>query len=517
MSAQQSSLKSVFLLSVCSFGHLVLQFGALKIFATLFGTNDDFDAYSAARAVPLVLSGILIGSLNFAFVPIFIERFEKNGERVAWETAGAVGGLLLLVTMAMAVICFLAAETIVSHINPGFTGDKLALTVRLFRILIWLSVTNGVISFLQAVHHCRQRFLLPAITPPLGGIVAIATTLLFHKQMGIMAVAYGVLGGACLAALLQTPLFMRNAKLRLRVDEGLLRILRLMAPLVAGAVYFKLDPLVDRYLASTDTGNISFLEYSWNFTSAMLILTTSGLSVVVFPVIAQRCAQGDRDGLKRELAYAMRFLAFVLTPSVVGLLLFCNPVIGDLLQGGKFTADDTATVSLLIKIYTLVVIGGSFGEVLSRVFYSLKDTRTPVKIGVVGFTLGVVIKIIVAPHWDVVGIVAATSTYYLFNALCMLYILRRRIQGIGFPGVLRTVRNCLIGSAVASAVAFGVIALDFRYSSVPAALAAVAAYGGVMYGLKNEFAVKFFEYLRRLMLKKQEQGNTAIDAHERTP
>lgn len=513
MAGQQSSLKSVFLLSLCSFGHLAIQFALITLLAKLFGANDDFQAYSAARAVPLVISGILIGSLNFAFVPVFMERREKEGEGAAWKTAGVVGGWLLLLTTVVAVICFLAAEPIIARLNPSFGGETLALAVRLFRVLIWISVTNGIISFLQAVHHCQQRFLLPAIASPLGGVVAIAVTLLFYKQFGIEAVAYGIVTGACLATLLQMPFFLRNARLRLTFDEGLRRILALMAPLIAGAAYFKLDPLVDRYLVPSSLGNISYLEYSWYFTSAMLTLTTSGLAVVVFPVIAQRSAQGDREGLKLELAYAMRFLAFVLTPSVMGLLLFCNSVIGDILQRGEFTAADTQTVSLLIKIYTIVVIGGSFGEVLSRVFYALKDTRTPVKIAVVGFTLGLATKIAVAPHWNVVGIAAATSTYYLFNAVCMLFVLRRKIQGIGFAGVLRTVRDCLLGSAVASAVAFGVIAMEFPFSSIPAAILAAGSYAGVMYWLDNEFAVKFFTYLGGQWNSFRHGGNTA-DTHE---
>ncbi len=508
MSVRQSSLKSVFLLSVCSFGHLVLQFVLLKILAEFFGAGADFDAYSAARAAPLVLSTILVGSLNFAFVPVFIERCETLGEQAAWRTAGAVGGMLLLVTFALALIGFLAAVPIVSLLNPGFSTEQLQLTAQLFRILIWLIVTNGAISFLQAVHHCQGRFFMPAATPPLGGAVAIVITLLFHQSWGISAVAIGVISGATLAALLQLPLFLRHARFQWVLDEGLSRMLRLIAPLAAGAAYYKLDPLVDRYLSSRmPTGSVSLLEYSWQFTSAMLILTSSGLSVVVFPVISQRAAEGDREGLKQELSYAMRFLAFVLTPTVVGLALFSTPVIADLLQGGAFQSADSEAVSRLIKIYTMVIVGGSFGEMLSRVFYALKDTWTPVIISIVGFTLGALAKITVGARGGVDGIAAATAAYYLFNAACMLLILRRLIEGIGFAGVLRTVRDCLVGTAATCVVAYALLQLDFRFRSIPAAALSAVTYAGVMYGLRNEFATTFFSFLNRQWRRLTSKGD----------
>ena len=493
MAERQSSLKSVFLLSAGSFGHLILQFVLLKILAELFGTGEQIAAYSAARAVPLVVSTILIGTLNFAFIPVFVERRERLGRRAAWETAGSVGGLVLLITVGFAACASAAAHPLMARLNPNFSSAELDLTVRLFRILVWLTVTNGALSILQALHQCQHRFLLPAISPALGSAVAVAATWLFHDRWGIAATAYGVLAGAILGAAIQLPLFLRHARIRFGTDEGLARILKLMAPLIAGAAYYKLYPLVDRYLLDADS--IPFLEYSWNFTNAMLVLTSSGLSVVVFPVIAQHSSSGNRAGMKEEFAYAMRFLAFLLTPAVAGLLLFSTPVIHDLLQGGKFLPADTETVSRLIKIYTLVIIGGSFGEMLSRVFYALGDTWTPMKIAVVGFTLGAVAKYLVASTWGIFGIVSATSAYYLFNAACLLWILRKRIQGIGFGGVLRTVRDALFGAAVASTVAYCVILTGFRLSSIVAAFLAAAAYVGVMYAIQNEFAVMFMSYV----------------------
>ncbi|TWU09268.1 MurJ-like flippase [Symmachiella macrocystis] len=493
MAGRQSSLKSVFLLSAGSFGHLVLQFVLLKILADLYGTGEQKAAYSAARAVPLVISTILIGTLSFAFVPIFVERRERLGRRAAWETAGSVVGLMLLVTTSFAILASLAAQPLIARLNPNFSGEQLKLTVGLFRIVVWLTVTNGMIGVLQALHQCHHRFLLPALSPILGSGIAVLSTWLLHEKLGIAATAYGVLIGAILGAAIQLPLFLRHARIRIGGDAGLSRILHMMAPLVAGAAYYKLDPLVDRYLLQPTS--IPLLDYSWAITSAMLILTSSGLSVVVFPVIAQHSSSGNRAGLKDELAYAMRFLAFVLTPVVVGLLFFSTPVIKDLFQGGEFTPADTEMVSQLVKIYTLVMIAGSFGEMLSRVFYVLNDTWTPVRISVVGFTLGAIAKYLVAPQWGVIGVVSATSTYYLFNAASMLWLLRKRIQGVGFGGVLRMVRDSLFGAAVAAAVAYCVIQLGFRLSSIVAALLAAVAYGGVMYVIRNEFAVMFVSYL----------------------
>ena len=76
-------------------------------------------------------------------------------------------------------------------------------------------------------------------------------------------------------------------------------------------------------------------------------------------------------------------------------------------------------------------------------------------------------------------------------------------------------RDCLLGSAVPSAVAFGVIAMGFPFSSIPAAILAAIVYAGVMYWLDNEFAVKFPTYLGYQWNRFRHGGNTT-DAHEQT-
>ena len=500
MTGRRSSLKSVLLLSAGSFAHLVLQFLLLKVLADQYGSGAEIDAYSVARAVPLVAGTILIGTLNFAFVPIFIERREKLGPEAAWRTAGAVGGLMFLVTTSLSLLAFFAARPIIAFLNPGFSAEQAELAVQLFRILIWLLVTTGATSFLQALHHCEQRFLAPALSPGLSAAVAVTMTVLLHERLGIAAAAYGVLTGAALGVTIQLPLFLRHARLSLTADDGLLRVLRMMTPLVIGAAYYKLDPLIDRYLLSDETGSIAWLEYSWQFSSAMLTLTVSGLSVVVFPVIAAHSSTGNREGLKQELSYAMRFLAFLLTPIVFGLLFFSTPVIRDLFEGGKFEPEDTLAVSRLIKIYLAMIVGGAFGEMLARVYYVLQDTMTPVKIGAVGFTLGVIAKFLTSDY-GVISIAAATSGYYLFNAGLMLLLLRKRIEGTGFLGVLRTVGQSLIGTAAASAVAYLILLFEFRLCSILAAILAAASYAVVMALLGNEFATGMFQYLRNLFTK----------------
>lgn len=506
-------LKSVSLLSVCSLGQMFLQFAFQVVLAKHFGATVAMDAFAAGMALPIVICTTLVGSLGYSFVPIFLERMHEAGEEEAWKLANSVGLLLVLFTGGLSVAgCFMAAP-IMQALHPGFSAEQLHETVRVFKVLSWLMLTNSMTTFLQALYHSYQRYTPTAVGPLAGVALTVVWTILLHEEWGILAGASGVVAGAALGILIQSPLYLRHFRLRILFDESFKKCGRLLLPLILGALYYNLDPLVDRYLASKMTeGSIAHLGYAWRLINGVLILCTSGLSIVIFPVLIQHFVSGRESETKKEIAFAIRFLTFILMPVVLGLVFFSRPIVRDLFQRGQFEASDTARVGILMALYVGVVIGASLGDISGKVFFAIQDTWTPVVIKALGFTVGVVLKFLLGPGYGVEGLVLATSVYYIVNSVIQLFIIRKRLGAGLYAGVPGALLRSIVASAVALSAAWFVFKAEIPYASIPAILVSILCYAVATWFLKDEFTLKFVETVRG-----REKTNDEISKDERSP
>ena len=508
MSDTQSSLKSVSVLTACSLGHLALQFALQLLLAAYFGAHSEIDAYRAALALPTVVTTILVGSLAYAFVPVFVEQRDRNGEDAAWAMAASVALTVLVVCTGLAAVGLWMARPLMGALHPGYSPEVVNQAARLFRVLVWLTLTNGLISFMRAVYHCYGRFAVTGAAPVVGAGVTVGYVCWAHQEQGIESVAVGMVLGSVVNLSLQLPLFLRSCRWRVCFDPATRRCFRMLLPLVLGSAYYSLDLLVNQYLASCKTvGSVARLGYATQFAGALLTISSSALAMVVFPAFSRHTAFEDDDGFKKEIASAFRLLTIVLVPTVIGLIGFSEPVIRDLLEHGRFTEADTAVVSVLLVLYAGMIVGGGIGEISAKVFYSLKDARTPVTVGVTGFTIGVLLKLWLAPSMGVFGIVAATSVYYLLNAAWMLLLIgRRRGDGV-FTGVVPSAGRALAGTLPAVVVAYPIVQVGFRFSSLVAAMLAVLTYAVAMLVLRDEFAVRALQFVRaRGEITPDEQG-----------
>ena len=209
------------------------------------------DAFVAAISLPTVWVFSHFLTLSYAFVPLFVRKLVTADLSGAWSTANSL--LLLLsrrVTGIAAGLTWVAAEPLTGLLFPGFSPSQSQLTSRLLQILSGLVVTNGLIAYAQAVHHSHRRFLIPALAPVLG-TAATVTMALVWPEPGMLTVGWAVLAGSLLTAAVQLVFPLRGFRFPRHWDPALQRFLWLSVPLVCGAAYFRLDPLVDRYLGST--------------------------------------------------------------------------------------------------------------------------------------------------------------------------------------------------------------------------------------------------------------------------
>lgn len=484
---------------------LAIQFGLQLVLARQYGAGEAMDAYVAALAWPTVAAAILSGAVGYVLIPAVARQQTLGGPQQAALVGSQLGWYLLLVSLVVAGGTLVAADRLAALLCPGFPAAQQTRTAHLLRVLASLIVLNSLTSFLHALHHTQQRFARPALAGVAGTLTTLAWVLLTGARPRIETLAWAVVGGSLVTVSWLGPLWVRQL-----VQTGAWckpltpaarQALRLWLPLVAGGVCWRLDPLVDRWAGSyLAEGSLSHLGYAWRLVQALSQLGTSGLAIVVFPVIATQAAARQRDALARELAHGLRLLLVLVVPVCVGLGLFARPVVAFLFQRGAFHAADTQAVSWLVWAYLGSILGMGVGDLCSRTMYAGQNTHTPVVVHTLAFLLAAAGKVALVGWLGAGSIAAATTGMHLGQAAVLAALLRQQLGPAMLAGMLRCAGQTVACSLAGCLAAAPLVQLPSSWALPLAILAGGVTYGFCLWLTGNEFAIRAGHRLRTLRL-----------------
>jgi putative peptidoglycan lipid II flippase len=165
-------------------------------------------------------------------------------------------------------------------------------------------------------------------------------------------------------------------------------------------------------------------------------------------------AAGDRAELRRTLQQSLRLILFLTIPSAVGLMILSHPLVAFLFQHGAFTESSTDITQGVLLFYALGLFAHAAIEILSRGFYALSDTRTPVTFAIVSLVANLALSAAFVRPLEVEGLALAVSLATMLEAGLLFWTLRRRMEGLD----LRSLGGSLGRTAVSAGVMAGVVA-----------------------------------------------------------
>jgi putative peptidoglycan lipid II flippase len=407
------------------------------VVAAHFGAGAELDAYLAAFRVPDLLFQLVAGgALGSAFIPIFSTYWTKDDTASAWLLFSRVINLITLLLVIVAGVALLFAQPLVRLvIAPGFEPAQQVVTAQLMRWMLLGTIVFGVSGLVMGALNARQHFLLPAAAPVLYNLAIILAAWLLSPALGVYGLAVGVVAGAFVHFAVQAPGLWRvgaryTPSLTWR-DPGVQAVARLMGPRVLGLFFVQMHFLVNTILASTlAPGSLSALNYAWLLMLLPQGLFAQSLATAAFPTLAAQAAAGQLTALRQTLYQTLRLVLFLALPSAVGLAVLGTPVIQLLLQRGQFTAEDTQQVAHALRWYALGLAGHAILEIVVRAFYALHDTRTPVTVGIAAMIVNILLSLWWVGWLAHGGLALANSVATSVEVLVLLWLLRRRLQGI---------------------------------------------------------------------------------------
>ncbi len=420
----------------------------------VFGAAGVMDAFFFAFIIPNLFRRLFgEGALASAFIPTYAQ-LDKSDPVVAKRLATLIIACLVVVLGCLTLLGELGLY-IITLISEG---DNLAL--RLMMIMVPYMPLVCVVAIFGAMLQVHGKFGPSAAAPIVLNICLIAASggvLALTKNINVQTHVSFVAAAVVLAGVIQVlwMLFALRGKgwwasdFKLARDE-MRKIMRLAGPMILGLGVLQLNTLFDALIASypTTVGSTIF-GYDYPLTQGALAavsfaqrlyqfpLGVFGIAVAtaIYPALA-RLAK-DEGAFADTLRRGLRLVVFIGLPASAGLILVAQPLSATILQGGDFTASDSNRVAFVLLGYATAVWAYSMTHVLTRAFYALGNTKTPVRIAVSMVALNLILNctLIWTPLKES-GLAWSTAICAIIQASLLLWRANNRIKNIVDNAVL---------------------------------------------------------------------------------
>jgi putative peptidoglycan lipid II flippase len=463
LSAKGKIAKAAGVMSAATFISRILGYIKDMILARFFGATASADVFFVAFRIPNLLRELFAeGSISSAFIPVLTEYQTKQGKEEAGRLVRAVFIFILILVGIICVLGIIFAPAIVSAIAPGFLSDpeKFSNTALLTRIMFPFLLFISLASLVMGALNTRGVFFIPALAPALLNIVTIISVLALASRFAnpIISVAIGVTAGGFVQFLFQVPSFFKQGySLKIQISDlrfkiwhpGLKKIGLLILPATAGLAVIQINIFISTILASyLAEGSITYLYYSMRLIQFPIGIFGVAMGMAVLPALSEHAVKGEMNKLKEDFSFALRLLFFITVPAMIGLIALNVPIVSALFQRGRFEYAATIGTSDALIFYSTGIWAMVGVRIVTATFYSLQDTKTPVKIAASAMVINILMSLILMGPMKHNGLAFANSIAAGCNFLMLFYFLRKRLGGIGTTRIASSFAKTMLASLI---------------------------------------------------------------------
>ncbi len=420
------------------------------VLAQTFGAGEITDAYLTALNIPVVLFDGISAALGTTFIPIYFKIKSSKGQDEVNKFTSNLMNIVVIISFIFVFIGIIFAPYIVKIFAVGFEGKTFNLTVIYSKILIFSMVfiaINGLVSsYLVASGNV---YISGAITIPFNILVIIS--IIFAATRNSYIMVYGTLIAYIAQLLFQLPLLIKKGyKHKLKIDlkdENIRQILFLVVPVFLGSYINQVNAVVNRTLASTlDSGSITALNYANKLNMFAVGVIAVTISTVMYPILSKLASEDNKKLFKINLSKSINMIVIIMLPIMIIMTTFSTEIVKVLFEEGSFNSHDTYLTSTALFFYSTGILAYALKELLAKSFYSLQDTKTPVRNAAISVVINIILSIVLVNIMGIGGLSLASSISAIITTILLLISLRRKIGKIGFSHIVITFIKVVIAS-----------------------------------------------------------------------
>ncbi|HET7673110.1 MAG TPA: lipid II flippase MurJ [Candidatus Saccharimonadales bacterium] len=434
------------LLMATSFVGQLLGFLRTKLVNANFPATgpESTDAYFAAFKIPdFFYFTLAAGALGVAFMPFLADKLAKGDKKGIMELSNSLLNLLALIMFGVGVIIIIFARPLISHVvAPNMTPEQLDNAANIMRLIAFNPLLFMVSAIFMSVQQAMGRFFFYAFAPLLYNTSIIVSIFVFKDSLGITGLGIGAVVGIFLQVIVAlfgfTGLrYKYSPKINWKSSD-FRQVLKQLPPRSADQGIDSLNSIVETNFANRlGQGKLTFYENAYILHTAPTLLIGTTISTAAFPRLNDRLAQGRSDLFRRDFLRILRVIIWITLPVVV-LSYFCRGYLARLIF-----SRDAPEIALIFGFFVGAILFRTIYTLVSRWFYSQKDTRTPLFVSLFAIALNVVLAYTLSrpSAYDIAGLAIAQSIVAASEVLILGAVMvirdRKLIDSYFWSGISR--------------------------------------------------------------------------------
>jgi putative peptidoglycan lipid II flippase len=483
-----------------------------RILAGQFGAGNELDIYYAAFRIPdLVYSLLVFGAISAGFIPVFISYLGKkkvgsgtpnlSKDSQAWYLANSVLNLMTLSLIGICALLIILTPWVIKLVAPGFSSEKLSLTVQLSRIMFLSPFFLGLSAVLGGILQSFRRFLIYSLGPIMYNLGIIFGALVLVQYFGLSGLAYGVVLGAFLHMAIQIPTaWFCGFRWRPVFDfrfAGVQRIFKIMPARVLSLALSQINFWVMTVFASfLAIGSIAVYNLAYNIWSFPLGVFGVSFVLAAFPKLSETAQKKDLTGFVKTFSLTLRQILFFTLPAAALFIVLRAQIVQVILGTGRFDWQDTTLTFQTLSYFSLALFAEALILLFLRGFFAWEDTWTPFLIGLLATLVRLSSAWFLSRSMGVPGLALGFSLGSIFYLILLFVFLKRKVGLLDGKNISLSGIKMIIASFLTAGAAY--FSLQFLASLIDTTTGLGVFVQGSLAGLVGLLIYFFFIWLFRL-------------------
>ena len=419
---------SIGVLSLVTFTSRIFGLVREQVKASILGTTIYSDIFTLAFQFPNLFRRLSAeGAMMSAFIPIFHEIEDKEGQEKALVFARQFFWVLGLVTMFFSCFIIILSPWLL-RFYVSWRGKEFDLFVALTQFMFIYIVFISLSALIQGVLNSMSTFWVSSVTPILLNIsiIGFAVWGSHYLQNPTYGFTLGVLIGGLCQLFFQIPFAIRKGvilKFSFEFRNPKIRKVGfLMIPTLFGVGIYQINILVSNSIAANlGEGAVSSLTYSNRLLELILGVFVVSVATVVLPQLSRLIVSQKLEEAKQDLLFALKLVSLVTLPVTFGVLFTAKELVRLIYFRGQFdeTSLNLTYKALLLHMPGLIFIG--WNRIFLAAYYASKNMKTPVYIAGISMFVNLSLALSFSVFLGHFGIALASTLSQLIQMLLLFY------------------------------------------------------------------------------------------------
>ncbi|MCY6483581.1 murein biosynthesis integral membrane protein MurJ [Clostridium aestuarii] len=510
-------IKSSFVIIVLIILGKIMAFVRDALIASKFGTTYITDIYMFSLGVVMLLTTVGYG-LTTTLIPIHTENIENKSQQERNVFVSNILNISAIYTIIFVTISIILAPYVIYVFAPGFreNAEVFNNSVYILRVMFTSLFFVCIQSIITGVLQAHKEFSAPAAMAFVSNIIYVIYLISLSNKFGINGFAVATVTGFAAQFLINIPKFKELGYKYIFVinfkDENIIRLVKLMLPVIISTSIIQINLFISRYFATTIyEGAVAALDFSNKINMLVYEVFAVAISMVVYPTLSSYAAKKSNKEYKKALIRAVNVILLIMVPASIGILILREPIISIIFQRGKFDEKAVKITANALMFYTPAMVAYGVRDILYKAFYSLQDTKSPMINSFLGIIINIILSLIFVNSMQVSGLTLASATSAVITTLILIIILNKKLNGINikyfFKVFLKVIVSALtMGFIIINVrnICFSKIGFNFKGDIISIIICftiGVCVYFMCIYALKVDEYIYMVELIKKRLVK----------------